>query len=270
MAIVLPTPLLKAPFLLYGALNTYRAMTPPTRPAAQDEKKQASVPDFLGGMSSLQRNAIRTVKVCYYYQSLSHITREKSPVDEPPKLIFCALAVAEATILLAQQLPPHSFLPRVVSELLQVPGLDCLSLRPTATSVVGSLFAIVGGQIRVQCFQTLGRLFTFELAIREGHKLVTTGPYGVVRHPSYTGGIMVVIGNLMLLYGGGSFFVESGLLGSVWGKALAALVTLEMCWLSGLQVYRTVSEDTFLRKQFGEQWDEWAQQTPYRLIPWLY
>ncbi|KAI0765435.1 ICMT-domain-containing protein [Fomes fomentarius] len=247
MAIMLPTPLLKASFLLYGALNTYRAMTPPTRPAAQDEKKQAFVPDFLGGMSSLQRNAIGTVK-----------------------LIFCALAVAEATVLLAQQLPPHSFLPSVVSELLQVPGLDRLSLRLTATSLVGSLFAIIGGQIRVQCFRTLGRLFTFELAIREGHKLVTTGPYGVVRHPSYTGGIMVVIGNLMLLYGTGSFFVESGLLGSVWGKALAALVTLEMCWLSGLQVYRTVSEDTFLSKQFGEQWDEWAQQTPYRLIPWLY
>ncbi|CAF4350854.1 unnamed protein product, partial [Rotaria sordida] len=32
---------------------------------------------------------------------------------------------------------------------------------------------------------TLGAFFTFELTIRSTHKLIKTGPYAYVRHPSY-------------------------------------------------------------------------------------
>ena len=41
-------------------------------------------------------------------------------------------------------------------------------------------------------------MFTFEMSIRKDHMLITSGPYGVVRHPGYTGFLLVVIGMLLL------------------------------------------------------------------------
>jgi protein-S-isoprenylcysteine O-methyltransferase Ste14 len=46
------------------------------------------------------------------------------------------------------------------------------------------LFA-AGGALRVWPVFVLGRRFSGLVAIQPGHTLVTTGLYGVVRHPSY-------------------------------------------------------------------------------------
>jgi len=43
-------------------------------------------------------------------------------------------------------------------------------------------------------------MFTFEMSIRKNHKLITSGPYAIVRHPSYVGVILVASG-LMLIHG---------------------------------------------------------------------
>ena len=52
----------------------------------------------------------------------------------------------------------------------------------------------LGGYIRWACYRALGRLFTFEMSIRDNHELVTDGPYGWVRHPAYTGILLIVAG----------------------------------------------------------------------------
>ncbi|KAF9238462.1 hypothetical protein BU15DRAFT_62440 [Melanogaster broomeanus] len=49
--------------------------------------------------------------------------------------------------------------------------------------LAGSILNIAGGLLRIHCYRVLGRMFTFELSIRKDHKLVTSGPYSVVRHP---------------------------------------------------------------------------------------
>ena len=54
----------------------------------------------------------------------------------------------------------------------------------------------------------MGRMFTFEMSIRRDHKLVTSGPYGVVRHPGYTGILLVVSGMLLLHASEVSFLLE--------------------------------------------------------------
>ena len=46
----------------------------------------------------------------------------------------------------------------------------------------------------------MGSLFTFETSIRKGHTLITSGPYAIVRHPSYAGFTLVVIG-MFLVHG---------------------------------------------------------------------
>ena len=49
--------------------------------------------------------------------------------------------------------------------------------------IAGALSAFAGGALRAWCYQTLGRLFTFEISIMDKHSLVTSGPYAFVRHP---------------------------------------------------------------------------------------
>lgn len=46
------------------------------------------------------------------------------------------------------------------------------------------MFAIL---VRLASYHSLGQLFTFELSIQDKHKLVTSGPYNIVRHPRSVG-----------------------------------------------------------------------------------
>ena len=51
---------------------------------------------------------------------------------------------------------------------------------------------------------------TYELGVLKGHRLVTGGPYAVVRHPAYTAFIVAVAGILCAQLGPGSYVLESG------------------------------------------------------------
>lgn len=52
----------------------------------------------------------------------------------------------------------------------------------------------LGMAIRWGSIFYLGRYFTVNVAITEGHRLVVTGPYRYVRHPSYTGLLITFLG----------------------------------------------------------------------------
>jgi len=57
----------------------------------------------------------------------------------------------------------------------------------TWLDMAGAAIAWGGLGLRWWSQNQLGRLFTFEVGIRKGHKLVQSGPYAILRHPSYTG-----------------------------------------------------------------------------------
>lgn len=58
-----------------------------------------------------------------------------------------------------------------------------------------ALLLVIGGiALRWSSIIYLGREFTVNVAIIEGHRLVTSGPYKLIRHPSYTGLILIFIG----------------------------------------------------------------------------
>lgn len=57
---------------------------------------------------------------------------------------------------------------------------------PQTIFVAGVLSTVLGGITRKQCYDALGRLFTFERSIMPKHELIQDGPYAWVRHPSYT------------------------------------------------------------------------------------
>ncbi|KAI0308737.1 hypothetical protein OF83DRAFT_1073077, partial [Amylostereum chailletii] len=112
--------------------------------------------------------------------------------------------------------------------------------------------------------------FTYQLLIRPGHTLITTGPYAHVRHPSYTGFGAMVLGASLTLFGRGSAFRACGLVGTGWGRTVLGLWVVrrvaDVLHLGPRMAY----EDAFLRGEFGEEWVEWAARTPWRVVPYVY
>ena len=151
-----------------------------------------------------------------------------------------------------------------------LPFVQSGGLRLTPLSVAGCVLGIAGGLLRTQCYHELGRLFTFELSIRDNHTLVTTGPYSIVRHPAYLGALLLFTGNVALLVSKGSWFMESGLWDTVWGRGVACSALGSLLAIALGLFSRVDREDRMMRKEFGEEWEKWAKKTPYRLIPFLY
>ncbi|KAF9238463.1 hypothetical protein BU15DRAFT_75161 [Melanogaster broomeanus] len=146
----------------------------------------------------------------------------------------------------------------------------------TPVFLAGSVLSIAGSLLRIHCYRVLGRMFTFELSIRRDHKLVTSWPYSVVRHPSYTGSIGVGLGGLLCAFNRRSWLVAcSGLVPGL--DAESRLTNVLACtWVSMVvaicigMMQRIRNEDDMLEKNFGEQWKEWARRVPYRTVPWVY
>ena len=57
---------------------------------------------------------------------------------------------------------------------------------------LGAAMIIAGLAFRAWAVNTLGKYFTATVQIVEDHKLIRTGPYGIVRHPSYAGAFIAL------------------------------------------------------------------------------
>jgi protein-S-isoprenylcysteine O-methyltransferase Ste14 len=114
---------------------------------------------------------------------------------------------------------------------------------------LGVFFYLAGGALRIWPIFVLGRRFSGLVAIQPGHELVTDGIYRVIRHPSYLGMIILMLGWALAF--------RSGL-----GVILAALIVPPL-------LARIRSEETLLRSQFGAEYDAYRRRTS-RLIPGIY
>ena len=95
----------------------------------------------------------------------------------------------------------------------------------------------------------LGRLFSVQVEIQPGHRLVTDGPYRRLRHPRYLG-IIVWAAGIALVF-------------RSWvGLALVAAITLVLLW-------RIHDEEALMRSEFGAEWSAYAARS-WRLVPLVY
>ena len=124
--------------------------------------------------------------------------------------------------------------------------------------------------MRLSCYRTLGRLFTYELSILKDHQLITSGLYSYVRHPSYLAYSIALVGLRSSHMTRGSWIVESGLLNTGIGRSLVGLWHSWALYLWSQVFTRAVKEDTYLREEFGQQWVEWQKRVPYRVFPGLF
>lgn len=136
--------------------------------------------------------------------------------------------------------------------------------------IVGWIMVVAGALIRMACFKYLGRHFTFELSLRDNHTLITDGPYSIVRHPSYTGMTIMIIGLMMCLVGRGSWTESVGLWSSWIGKAFLIFWLANLAFPPVMMMFRVGQEDRMLRNEFKDQWERWSKRTPYKLVPCIY
>ena len=93
----------------------------------------------------------------------------------------------------------------------------------------------------------LGRLWSGWVSKKEGHRIVDKGPYGIVRHPIYTGIIVAV-------------FATAAIKGTGFALLGAAIMTLGF-WI------KARLEERFLRAELGaESYDAYSRRVPM-LIP---
>ncbi|KIL55286.1 hypothetical protein M378DRAFT_173751 [Amanita muscaria Koide BX008] len=180
-------------------------------------------------------------------------------------ICFWLVASAEIAVLTASVFPSLPISQPLLDTLLYEG--DASQIRLTKFALLAVPLALIGTMIRVQCFQALGKHFTFELCIHADHVLVTTGPYSIVRHPSYVGVIANFL-SLCALHGtNGSWIRESGVMNNIFGQIL--VYTFIGYFIPGIiaMLRRMSEEDRELRARFGKQWDEWAARVPYSLIP---
>jgi protein-S-isoprenylcysteine O-methyltransferase Ste14 len=117
-----------------------------------------------------------------------------------------------------------------------------------AWPVVAGLVAIGSGvALRAWSISTLGRFFQYRIEVQAGHRVVTGGPYRYVRHPSYSGIALVLIGIALAT-------------GDVLG--LAAVAALGG---AGLAV-RIRAEERQLTDALGTQYERFAAERK-RLVP---
>jgi protein-S-isoprenylcysteine O-methyltransferase len=125
-----------------------------------------------------------------------------------------------------------------------------ISWKRTSLFFVGICLMLLGIALRWYSAAVLGRYFTFDVAIQSGQVLVEAGPYRYIRHPSYSGALLTLLG--------------FGLALGNWAGLAAALSCM---WFA--YAYRIPVEEAALASALGEAYKQYMKRT-WRLVPFLF
>jgi protein-S-isoprenylcysteine O-methyltransferase Ste14 len=120
-------------------------------------------------------------------------------------------------------------------------------VRRSIINTTALCFLIGGLVIRWLSIISLGKFFTVDVAVQEGHALVLSGLYKYIRHPSYTGLLVEFVG-LAVYFG-------------TWVSLVVVVIPI-----TSAIVYRIRCEEAVLLERFGKQYEEYITHTK-SLIP---
>lgn len=128
-------------------------------------------------------------------------------------------------------------------------ALSGITLMPSWFFYLGIVIIMLGIIVRQWSIAVLGRFFSPTIGVQEGQKVVETGPYRLVRHPSYTGVLLILVG-----------------VGLAFQSLAAILVMLLM--FSVAYGHRINEEEEVLVSELGEEYVKYMKRTK-RLIPYI-
>ena len=127
-------------------------------------------------------------------------------------------------------------------------NIAVLAMDPLVRWIGVLLFALGMGLVFWSGF-ALGELYSGDVTLQEGHRLISSGPYRWLRHPRYTGGFLYGVG-LSLIF-------------RSWVGLAACLIFVAILFL------RIKDEETLMAQEFGSDWESYCART-WRLIPFIY
>jgi len=135
------------------------------------------------------------------------------------------------------------------SDLLRIGPLR-LRFVPVAAWIewLGFAIASLGIAIAIWARYCIGEYWSARVTLKEGHRLIRSGPYKLVRHPIYTGMLVGVLGRTLTLGDWGGILALVLVLGAHWGKARR--------------------EEALLTAEFGEEYAAYRHRTGF-LFPRL-
>ena len=122
-------------------------------------------------------------------------------------------------------------------------------LSSNALVLVGLVICVVGKYFRARAKKELGKFFTYEVGVSEEQKLIKTGLYSYIMHPSYLALIVMGLGICM---------IYSSIV--LWVIYIVHSLGLTM---------RTPKEEKALLAGFGEEFEEYRSKR-WRMLPFIY
>ena len=146
-----------------------------------------------------------------------------------------------------QTIPVYLSTLSLVAIILGVFKIGTLEYLPSyeTARVIGLIFFIVFSWVQVLSIKTLGENYSQDVAILKNHKLVTTGIFGVIRHPQYFSQILMDLGAAVALL---SYIV-------------LPLAVIEI----PLIVMRAVFEERLLKKHFSKEFPDYKKKSGFFL-----
>ena len=174
------------------------------------------------------------------FELVRHLRERRAGVDSSLdrgslRLIHRVIGLCAALAMVARYYPPW-----------QRPALEFSS---PLSMLLATLLLWLGIALRLTAMRTLGRYFKFVVAIQSGHRVVQSGIYRRLRHPAYTGGLLIL---------------------TAYGLSFGNWISFAFMVLSFASVLRRIFiEEAALAQSLGQPYREYMKHS-WRLIPGIW
>ena len=117
-----------------------------------------------------------------------------------------------------------------------------------ASFYTGAALTVAGLLFSIWARRHLGANWSQSVTIKQGHELIVTGPYALVRHPIYTGLLTAFLGTAIATT-------------QLRGLIAFALVAISL-------LYKLRLEEQWMRAQFGDTYAAYSRRVA-ALVPWI-